>query len=152
MKRWVLVALAALAGLAVLAVPSSGGGAGDRVVAVNLSEFELEVDRTEVSAGRVRFDTSNEGRLEHELLIVRTDLAPDALPLGLDGPSLALAGEVVLGTPHGHGTHQASAGSHHVQPGQSRRDALILIPGRYVLLCNLPRHYEAGQSAHLLVR
>lgn len=35
--------------------------------------------------------------------------------------------------------------------GQSRRLTLTLKPGRYILLCNLPGHYKAGQFASFRV-
>ena len=39
-----------------------------------------------------------------------------------------------------------------VPPGQTRTLTLKLTPGHYVLLCNLPAHYKAGQHADFTVR
>ncbi len=36
-------------------------------------------------------------------------------------------------------------------PGQTRRLILTLRPGKYVLICNLPAHYKAGQFASFRV-
>ncbi len=37
-------------------------------------------------------------------------------------------------------------------PGQTRTLTLHLAPGHYVLLCNLPAHYAAGQRVDFTVR
>lgn len=149
-RRLAITAAAAAAVAAAVAVPSGGAPAGDGVVGVRLDEFTLEAGRTEVRAGEVRFASRNEGRLEHELLVVRTDLAPDRIPLGLEGPAVELAGEVVLGHAHDHGDGHAER--RHLEPGATRSETVRLTPGRYVLLCSLPGHFEAGQRAALVVR
>ena len=151
--RLSLVVLAGIvAALVVALVPGGSDGATGKAVSVRLDEGALVPDRTTVRPGRVTFETANEGRTEHELIIVRTDLAPDALPMGLAGPAVKLAGEVVLGTPHSHDAHdQKRARSRHIPPGGTRRETVSLEPGNYVLLCTLPGHYESGQRAALKV-
>jgi uncharacterized cupredoxin-like copper-binding protein len=149
--RWLLVPIALIAGLVTLALPS-GGEAGAPAVAVRLAEYTVAVDKTEVNAGTVRFETVNEGKIEHELLVLKTDTPADKLPLGLEGPALKLSGELILGTPHRHEDLADQLRSRHIQPGRARRDTVELAPGRYVLLCNLPGHYESGQRAALVVR
>ncbi len=149
-----LAVLAAVVLLAVLGVRSAGG-ADAPVVRVDLAEGRLAPDRASVPAGKVTFDSRNTGRSQHELIVVKTDLAPDKIPLGLEGPSLKLAGRVVLGVPHVHTAHQVArtlGTSRHVLPGSSRRETVRLAAGRYVLLCTLPGHYESGQRAGLVVR
>ena len=154
MRFSLLVFFAALAAIAFAVVPGGSEGADAGRVEVALAEGSLKPDVAKVRAGRVTFDARNVGRAEHELLIVRTDLAPDDLPMGLEGPAVKLAGEVVLGTPHSHSTsdHQARrAALRHVKPGSARRETIVLEPGKYVLLCSLPGHYESGQRAGLTV-
>jgi uncharacterized cupredoxin-like copper-binding protein len=150
--RWLLFPLALVVGLVALARPD-GGEAGDRPVRISLSEYRIAPEQTELRAGKVRFETVNEGRIEHELLILQTDLEPEKIPLGLEGPALKLAGTLVLGTPHEHGDIvDGLLRRRHIQPGRARRDSVTLTAGNYVLLCNLPGHYEAGQRARLVVR
>ena len=152
MRFSLLIFAAAIAAIAFAAVPGGSSGKAPGTVAVTLAEGSLKPDRAEVRAGRVTFDTRNAGRAEHELLVVRTDLAPGALPMGLEGPAVKLAGDVVLGVPHTHGSHEAKrAATRHVAPGSSRRETVVLKPGKYVLLCSLPGHYESGQRAALTV-
>lgn len=152
MRFSLLVFFAAIAGIAFAVVPGGSDGRAPGVVGVKLAEGSLTPDVRTVRAGRVTFDTVNAGRAEHELLVVRTDLAPEKLPMGLEGPAVKLAGDVVLGVPHSHSVHDnARAAVRHVKPGLSRRETIVLAPGRYVLLCSLPGHYESGQRAGLTV-
>jgi len=37
-------------------------------------------------------------------------------------------------------------------PGKTRRLALGLKPGKYVLICNVPGHYQAGMRVGFTVR
>lgn len=149
----------ALAGTGLALVPGSialalTGEDPTATVEVRMTESAIAVSETSVRAGRVAVRTRNAGRQEHELLIVATDLAPDRIPIGLDGPAVQLAGRVVFGKPHSHSQSHASARPgvyDHLLAGHSRRDEMELAPGRYVLLCTLPGHYQAGQRAGLLV-
>lgn len=152
--RFSLIAFfAALAAIAFAVAPGGSKGAAPGTVGVTLAEGSLKPDVKSVRAGRVTFDTRNTGRVEHELLVVRTDRAPGDFPMGLEGPAVKLAGDVVLGVPHVHGSHEAKrAATRHVAPGSSRRETISLTPGKYVLLCSLPGHYESGQRAALTVR
>jgi uncharacterized cupredoxin-like copper-binding protein len=153
MRFSLFVFFAALAAIAFAVVPGGSDGRAPGTVGVTLAEGSLTPDVKSVRAGRVTFETSNTGRVEHELLVVRTDLAPDDLPMGLEGPAVRLAGDVVLGVPHKHGSHEAKrAATRHVPPAASRRETIVLEPGKYVLLCSLPGHYESGQRAGLTVR
>ena len=153
MRFSLFVFIAALAAIAFAVAPGGSKGAAPGVVGVTLAEGSLKPAVKSVRAGRVTFDTTNAGRVEHELLVVKTDLAPGDFPMGLEGPAVKLAGDVVLGVPHSHGSHEAKrAALRHVQPGSSRRETVVLKPGKYVLLCSLPGHYESGQRAALTVR
>ena len=142
-----------VSGPAAYFLSGTGAEAAADTVAVELGDYSVTAP-AKIAAGRVTFETVNTGRVEHELLIVRTDLAPDALPLGLEGPALTVAGKLVLGKPHTHKGYEKRglrAGPAHIQPTQTRRDTVTLAPGRYVMLCNLRGHYEAGQHAALVV-
>jgi uncharacterized cupredoxin-like copper-binding protein len=150
-----LLIVVAVAALSVIGLASAAGGSDAPRVAVTLAEGKLSVDRPTVPAGKVTFDARNDGRGDHELIVVRSDLAPGKIPVGLEGPSLKLAGPVVLGEPHVHRAHEfgrTTATSRHIRPGSSRRETVRLTPGRYILLCTLPGHYESGQRAGLVVR
>ena len=140
--------------VAVLVLSLGGGADAGGAFKVTLDEWSIAPDQAKLRAGKVTFVAENAGKLEHELLVIRTNRDPDELPVGLEGPALTLPGmELVLGTPHKHGEafDLGSLKSKHIRAGASRRDVVTLTKGRYVLLCNLPGHYQAGQRASLIV-
>jgi uncharacterized cupredoxin-like copper-binding protein len=167
------LAVFAIAGLGVagagVATGCGDGPAGERIAApglpsrtvdVELAEWRIDAGPRRVRAGRVTFAETNTGREEHDLLIVRTDLPAERLPAGLEGVAPQLAGEVVLGAADGHTGHGGAehdhaaghghaAGQGHVRSGGSRSRTVTLAPGRYVLICPIPGHYERGQRAVL---
>ncbi len=63
-----------------------GGDAGGTSVAITLQEFAVAANPASVPAGDVTFEAVNNGPADqHELVVVKTDLAPDALPTNPDG-------------------------------------------------------------------
>ena len=100
-------------------------------VNVTLKEWTLTPDKTSASAGNVTFVATNAGTVEHELVVIKTDLPPDALKL-----SGNTVDEEASGKPQGE--------IHEFQPGKTERLALSLQPGTYVLICNVPTHYQNG--------
>lgn len=115
------------------ATATSAGGGSERV-AVTLSEFEIESAAADVSAGEITFTVDNAGSLEHEVVVVRTDLAFDGQPVESALVPLDDAGfdGVVEGD------------TDPFSPGDERELTVTLEAGRYVLLCNVAGHYELG--------
>jgi uncharacterized cupredoxin-like copper-binding protein len=68
-------------GAAATTAPAGGGTA----VAVELNEFVVTADPDSVDAGEVNFTVENIGAETHEFVIVKTELAEDALPTIEDG-------------------------------------------------------------------
>ncbi len=93
-----------------------------------------------VKPGKVLFKVKNVSTDEdHELLLVKTDLAPDALPMDKDGVRVdedKLVGLKELGDVH---------------PGKSRDTTLTLKAGKYLLFCNEAGHFKAGMYATFTV-
>lgn len=138
-RRWAGV-LAVLA-LAPLAACARGGGGGGGGIAVKLAEWSVTLEETSAPAGEVTFDISNEGANVHEFVIFRTDLAAHDLPVkpgesvvDEEGEGLALVDEV-----------------EDIAPGSSATLTVDLEPGNYVLLCNIPGHFEQGMHATFTV-
>lgn len=148
-----IIAIALLGAAAVAAAGLAAGGDGDgRALAVELDEWGLAVSDSDVAQGTLTLTQSNTGEVDHELLIVRTKLAPDELPMGLEGVKPSLAGALVYGVEHSHHASAAPpAGADHLAPGETRREQIRLTRGSYVLLCGLEGHYQAGQRAALRV-
>jgi len=109
---------------------------------VLLKDFEVRQEATVVPAGTVSFLIRNQGPTTHEVIVVRTDLAPDKLPLQSDGLTV----------------DEEERGVKFVEEVEGLdiddRETLILdlAPGHYVLYCNLEGHYLGGMYEALTVR
>jgi uncharacterized cupredoxin-like copper-binding protein len=86
--------------------------------------------------------SANGGPTTHEFLVVRTDRAPDKLPLQRDGLTVNedAPGIDLLEEAEG------------LDIDDRRTLTLRLTPGHYVLYCNLEGHYLGGMHAALTVR
>lgn len=140
MNRW-KNSVTALAFAAVLTVglgaaaAAPGGVQAPTKVSVVLKEWKLIPSSTKVAAGKVTFQVKNDGAIEHEFVVLRTDLHHHLLKVkGGEAVKTGLKGEIPK-----------------VVPGQVRSLTLSLKPGKYVLICNLLGHYKAGQFAALRV-
>jgi uncharacterized cupredoxin-like copper-binding protein len=145
-RRWAWALALVLAAVA-LAVPLTVARRQEPTpsgtpVNVLLEDFEVRGDAAVVPAGTVSFRILNQGPTTHQLIVVRTDLDPDKLPLQRDGltvnedaPGIDLLDEV---------------GGLDIDDRQSL--VLELAPGHYVLYCNLEGHYLGGMHASLTVR
>ena len=107
---------------------------------MELSEWTVSPDVTTVAAGSVSFTASNAGRTDHELVVLKTDRAPDKLVSDSARVDEAASGTVVGEIEEG------------LAVGGSRTASFDLQPGKYVLFCNLLGHYDAGMSVALTVR
>lgn len=106
---------------------------------VELTPTAIHLDTRTVKAGPVTFEVSSsaDGNTTHELVVLKTDLSHDRLPVQKDTVAenkFKKIGEV-----------------EDVAPGTSKRLTLKLAPGRYVLICNRPGHYSMGMHASLVV-
>jgi uncharacterized cupredoxin-like copper-binding protein len=108
-------------------------GAPATTPAVTLSEFKVDT-ASSVKAGKYTYVIVNGGKLQHELLVFRTTLAPSAFPL--DGQ-----GEI---QENGPGITKVSDGDN-IDPANGQTRTIDLSqPGTYVFVCNLPGHFKAG--------
>jgi uncharacterized cupredoxin-like copper-binding protein len=145
-RRWAWALALVLAALA-LAVPLTVARRHEPTprgtpVNVRLEDFEVRRDASVVPAGTVSFRILNQGPTTHEFIVVRTDRAPDRLPLQSDGltvnedaPGIDLLDEV-----------------DGLDIDDRQTLVLRLAPGNYVLYCNLEGHYLGGMHASLAVR
>lgn len=121
------------------------GGASGATVNVTLQEFAVIPDATTASAGDVTFSVTNEGPEDvHEFVVIRTDLAPDALPTGEDG-SVAEEGEGM----------EVVDEIEDIPVGESQDLTVSLDAGNYVLICNIVEsdevHYANGMRTAFMV-
>lgn len=138
----VAVGVLALAGCSKSKSSSTGNGTpagGGATVNATLKEWSLSLDRSSAPSGSVTFSATNSGTVDHEFVVFKTDLAPDALPLS--GSSVD---EAASGVAKKDEIAEFS-------PGTTKTLALNLDPGKYVLICNVPGHYQQGLHAAFTV-
>jgi uncharacterized cupredoxin-like copper-binding protein len=104
-------------------------------VSVVMKEFTVEPTPASVAAGKVTFSVANEGKLKHEFVVVGTDKKADELLKGEEADETGNAGEIG-----------------NLPPGSTKKLSIMLKAGHYVLLCNLPGHYKAGQRSDFTVK
>jgi uncharacterized cupredoxin-like copper-binding protein len=105
----------------------------------------LSADHATVPHGTVSFLVTNDGSIDHEMVVLplaRSQPA-GARPAGGDG-KIDEAGS--LGEASRTGGAGAGAG---IAPGASGWVTVTLAPGHYELVCNLPRHYAGGMYTQL---
>jgi hypothetical protein len=107
-----------------------------------LDDFRIQEDTSVVPAGTVSFRILNHGPTSHEVNVIRTNRAPDKLPLQRDGLTVddEAAGIDFLDDVGG------------LDIDERQTLTLDLAPGHYVLYCNLEGHYLGGMRAALTVR
>ncbi len=135
---------AATATKAAVSSPAADG----TVIEVVLNEFAVVPSESTVAAGAITFRATNDGPDDaHEMVIIRTDLAPDALPTADDGSvpeaDIDLVDEI-----------------EEIAVGESDELTVDLEAGSYVLICNIVQeeadgtiesHYQKGMRSALTV-
>ena len=106
-------------------------------VDVELIEFAVNPARDTADAGPVNFNVSNNGTEVHTFRAIKTDLAPDALP-----KANALVDEAQL---------DVVASIPEFAAGPTRQVSVDLEAGSYVLICNVPGHYDLGMRVAFTV-
>jgi uncharacterized cupredoxin-like copper-binding protein len=104
---------------------------GAHVINVRLGEMYVRPSVTSVPAGKVTLNATNMGMLTHELMIERMPMKFQAPGKPIESAAQGMIAD--MGT------------------GQSGHMTLKLTPGKYMLFCNVPGHYAAGQHTVLTV-
>jgi uncharacterized cupredoxin-like copper-binding protein len=135
--------------------PSSAASAPARsndegaTVNVTLTEWAVVLDKNSVPAGNVFFHVTNAGtQFKHEFVVIKTDLAPDALPADSTGrvDEEAGAGITYIGEVE------------ELEIGATGDVSLPMTAGKYVLICNIVEaggehqsHYNQGMRVAFTV-
>jgi len=133
-------ALRAMVAGAVLLLAACGGQtASGGSVGVTLTDKGVTLAPTSVNAGAVTFSVKNSGTIEHELVVIKTDVPADKIQ-----PDPDEAGKM---------SEAGSLGeSGDLTAGEAKDFTLNLTPGKYVLMCNQPGHYMVGMHVALEVK
>jgi uncharacterized cupredoxin-like copper-binding protein len=132
--------------LPLVLLPVACGGAAtpvptEQTVVVELEEWNVTPDKSSVAAGTVTFEAKNIGTIPHELVVLKTDLPADSLVVEEAVVNEDASGETI-----------GEIEEDELGPGQSSSASLDLTPGKYVLFCNIPAHYQSGMFAAFEVR
>lgn len=94
--------------------------------------FIISAAPSSVDGGSTVFSATNPDLIPHNLRVIKTDLAPESLPIS--GSTVDEAQVNVVAS-----TADLSAG------GSEDTAAVTLEAGAYVLICNVPNHYQNEQ-------
>jgi uncharacterized cupredoxin-like copper-binding protein len=108
-------------------------------VTVSLTNFKLTASTTSAKAGDVTFVATNSAPdIQHELIVIKTDLPADKLVVGsddrVDEESMTSMGEVS-----------------ELDAGKNGTLTVNLAAGHYVLICNIAGHYRQGMYVDFTV-
>jgi uncharacterized cupredoxin-like copper-binding protein len=101
---------------------------------VTLAEWAVKPSSVRAAAGDVTFAVRNNGKVPHELVVLRTAKRADALGTG---SRIAESG------------HAGETGD--IAPGSAKTVTIRLPAGHYALVCNLPGHYMSGMHTDFVV-
>ncbi len=132
MKSKIVAASALLA----LVLPACSSGGDLEVV---LDEYSVST-AADTRRDLVRFDVRNAGQISHELDVLRTNRRADDLPVS-DAVVQTKAPDVEL-----------VRKTKRIRPGATATLAVQLRLGAYVLVCNVPGHYQSGMRTAFAVR
>jgi uncharacterized cupredoxin-like copper-binding protein len=101
--------------------------AGATTIDVTLNEWKIVPSTTTAKAGTVTFNVKNVGPANsHEFIILKTDLAPDALPTARDG-SINESGRGIT----------SPGESREIPVGKSQTVTVRMTPGNYIFVDNI---------------
>ena len=127
----------------VVAASACGGAATSDTndlptLTLDLTDFKIASDHATVPPGRTVFAIRNHASMAHEVKVIKTDLDADKLPI--DGAAAKAKEDGKVGE------------LLNISAGGSRKLVLDLVPGRYLLICNIAGHYQLGMRVSLEVK
>jgi uncharacterized cupredoxin-like copper-binding protein len=131
---FVLLSTVACAGIGDAVSPNNA------VIRITQKDMSMRLDTADVPTGKVTFLVVNQDKVDHEVIILKTDIAPNALVLmkNIDSVDEDASGE--------------NLGEVEVEADSTVAATFDLAEGKYVLVCNVPGHYKAGMVAALNVK
>ena len=131
--KWVAGVVAAGALVAGCGTSSSNASSSPNTVTATEREWKIVADHKTIKAGDITFTVTNKGTLNHELLVIRTDLPLGGIPIGADNK---------FNEDDPKATNLGESGEYAV--GLTKTFKVTLAPGKYQLVCNIPNHYKNG--------
>lgn len=107
-------------------------------LAVTMKDYKVELSVDTLKAGPVKIGVKNAASMEHSFELLRTDLAFDKLPVDSGAAKAKEDGLVKQVKSLGVGKVSVLTAD--------------LAAGNYVVICNVPGHYQLGMRVALTVR
>jgi len=119
----------------------SGAGAPKGDIQATTVDYAIHMPH-QLPVGRHTVGLTNSGKVGHEIVMFRTTLAADNLPLNSDGDVNEDAPQL----------QSVADSGDALPPGQTKSFTTTdLTPGHYVAVCNLPGHYKLGMRMNIEV-
>ena len=120
---------------------SSSKAAATKIDAT-LKEMEIQLSSTTAPAGSVEFVIKNSGKVPHEFVVLKNELPDKQLPLkgdklDEDAKGLKSVGEV---------------DEDKLKSGATQTLKVNLTPGRYLIVCNVGKHFMKGMKTEFTVK
>lgn len=123
--------------------PASTTDKAKNQVTVQTREMAIDVSQKTLPAGETEFVIKNVGKVPHEVIFFKTDLALNQLPTTSDGK---------LNEDDNRLKELEEVEPDELTNGQVQTVRLNLTPGRYVLVCNIGNHFQQGMKTELTVK
>jgi uncharacterized cupredoxin-like copper-binding protein len=110
----------------------------------------MVVSPATAKAGNVTFVVKNNGTIEHEMIVLKTPIAFDKLPITYAGDPPA---PVTTGADKvGEDANVGETGDPNLKPGDTRTFTIKdMVAGKYALVCNIAKHYGLAMRAPFVV-
>jgi len=162
-RRWVFVPLALVA-TAAIAFTGCGGsdstsssateaetseanagsaGGGGSTAEIKMGDYFFSPAEASLEAGPTTIEAPNEGSVEHELVVFKTNIDPAELPTEANGDVDEEKLDEIA---------EEEGEVADVEAGQAKSEKFKLSPGTYVMFCNLPGHYAQGMYGTITVK
>ena len=117
--------------------PTTTAATPSDTIGVKASEMKFVLTSDTAPAGKVTFNAENVGKVDHEMVVIKTDTPAGKLPVK-DGEvdETGSIGEI---------------GPEELKVGATPSKTFDMKAGHYALVCALPGHYEAGMYADFKV-
>lgn len=135
----VLVTLTVAAGACSSTKPPTTDDGADTTIAVVVKEYSIAPSVASAPVGKVTFAATNNGTMAHELVVLKTEVAPDTMVVADDKVDEDAAGISVLGE------------IEEFPAGKTQTKTFDMTAGRYVLICNIVGHYTRGMRTSFTV-
>lgn len=111
-------------------------------VEIEMGDYYFKPDKLTLPAGAVEITAPNVGKVEHELVLFKTDQNPADLPVSgstVDTEALEEEGA-------------EEAGEVEAEAGETATGTFDVTEGKYAMICNIPGHYQKGMYGSATVK